>query len=923
MVQYNQNIQLPFKNSHAFIIGIDDYEHLSPLSTAVNDAQGLARQLEEQHGYIIHGPMLNSTKAEMERWLSERMAEAVGPEDRVVIYFAGHGIALDSGRGPHGYLVPADARQGDPDSLLPMQALHQAIEGLPCRHGLLILDCCFSGAFKWASGFRDLVVDLPNVIYEERFWQYTRDPAWQVITSAGCDQQAADSLMDYSLGSRCEEYSGHSPFALALFDGLAGAADLVPREGGDGVITASELYTYLRDRVEDETTEHEKRQTPAFFNLARHSKGQYMFLHPRHRLNLPPTPDRNPYMGLKAFQEQDASLFFGRNDAVNTLVELVKAQPLTVVSGASGTGKSSLVLAGLLPALRAGGWHILPAISPGKGAFQYLNEPALEEELSREGRAALVIDQYEGLAAGCRSGEERVAFEQRLVECLNKHEGLRVIITARSDFEPHFEQSPLAGWWEKGRYEAPAFSTEELREAIVRPAEQEVLFFEPESLVDRLEEAAAHAPNMLPLLSLALSDLYGAYLRSGRQDRSFSEKDFDQMNGVAGALCRQADAVYDSLGREHQNSMRNLLLRMVSFEEEDELATRRIYEEELVFADGEESIRVKTVADKMVETRLLYKSIDARQRVYIEPVHETMLGMWPRLGEWINAAGEERLILNSKLRTAVLDYQASRKPGSTNPGQRRPLLQASFLKSHKLLWANNPYLPTLKRALERPGHSFNASEESFIHASNNMRKRKKQAALAGIAGVLVLLLAALAMTSIYHRRAKAAMVEREATLEEIEKVQKAAKEAQLLALSAMSAMQVRYMAQQEHIRALSSAACDGAPVSENSGNGLAFGQAVNPDNALFVDYPDFSAGQNDFVQAAFSPDGRSLFLWEKKSGSALLYRYNFQSEGQAPELDTLFFFKKYNPSVAFALNDSGIPGSTEVAGRVPDGKARP
>ena len=263
MPPYKKDLALPFKDSHAFIIGIDDYQHLSPLSTAVNDAEGLARQLEEEHRYIVHGPLLNSTRAELEAWLEKTMSAVVGADDRVMIYFAGHGIALDSERGPRGYLVPADARPGDTDSLLSMESLHRAIAGLPCRHGLLILDCCFSGAFRWATGFRDLVVDLPNVIYEERFWQYTRDPAWQVITSSGSDQKAADSLVDFSLGNRCEEQSGHSPFALALFDGLSGEADLVPQDGGDGVITASELYAYLRDRVEDETTEHEKRQTPS------------------------------------------------------------------------------------------------------------------------------------------------------------------------------------------------------------------------------------------------------------------------------------------------------------------------------------------------------------------------------------------------------------------------------------------------------------------------------------------------------------------------------------------------------------------------------------------------------------------------------------------------------------------------------------
>lgn len=776
MPPYKKDLALPFKDSHAFIIGIDDYQHLSPLSTAVNDAEGLARQLEEEHGYIVHGPLLNSTRAELEAWLEKTMSAVVGADDRVMIYFAGHGIALDSERGPRGYLVPADARPGDTDSLLSMESLHRAIAGLPCRHGLLILDCCFSGAFRWATGFRDLVVDLPNVIYEERFWQYTRDPAWQVITSSGSDQKAADSLVDFSLGNRCEEQSGHSPFALALFDGLSGEADLVPQDGGDGVITASELYAYLRDRVEDETTEHEKRQTPSFFNLARHDKGQYIFLHPRHRLNLPPTPNRNPYLGLKAFEEKDAALFFGRTEAANALEQVVKSRPLTVITGASGTGKSSLVKAGLLPRLRTEGWYILPPVCPGETPLQSLNARQVEEVLCREEQAVLVVDQYEELATKCIRPEDRWAFEYQLAEWLKKYEGFRLAITLRSDMEPRFKHSPLSGLWEEGRYEVPSLNTEELKEAILRPAEQEVLFFEPESLVDRLEEEVSHAPDMLPMLSLTLSELYSAYLKSGRLDRSFAEEDYFNMGGVAGVLYRQANEVYDNFDNLHRRSMRNLLLRMASFEEEDEVASRRIYEEELVFTDEEETRRMQAVVDKMAEARIIFKDIDARQRVYIEFVHETMMGKWERLCEWIRASGEEKLILHHKLTVAAAGFQkfsgARQASGiampSFSPKKRFARIKGLFGDNSRLLWANDPYLPVFINSLEVPGHGFNHLEEAFIRRSEKARRGKRQASFASVTIIVTLLFASSALAVMYHKQATMATAGLEAALQKIE-----------------------------------------------------------------------------------------------------------------------------------------------------------
>jgi len=180
----------------------------------------------------------------------------VQADDRLLVYFAGHGIALDGDDGPAGYLVPQDAGSDDRQSFLPMTDLCRWIERLPCRHLLLVLDCCFAGAFRWSST-RDLGAP-PEVIHKERFDRYIRDPAWQVITSAAYDQKALDVLSGAAIGLRAPEAidSEHSPFAAGFMRALQGEADLYPRAapgraGGDGVITATELYLYLRGCVED------------------------------------------------------------------------------------------------------------------------------------------------------------------------------------------------------------------------------------------------------------------------------------------------------------------------------------------------------------------------------------------------------------------------------------------------------------------------------------------------------------------------------------------------------------------------------------------------------------------------------------------------------------------------------------------------
>ena len=134
---------------------------------------------------------------------------------------------------------------------------------------------------------------MPKRIYKERFDRFVLDPAWQVITSAAYDQKAMDVLQGRATGDRglaaAASGEAHSPFALALFDALAGEADIRTGREGDGVITATEVYAYVRDRVEPATIDagQSKRQTPGFFPLRKHDKGEFVFLHPNHRLNLP------------------------------------------------------------------------------------------------------------------------------------------------------------------------------------------------------------------------------------------------------------------------------------------------------------------------------------------------------------------------------------------------------------------------------------------------------------------------------------------------------------------------------------------------------------------------------------------------------------------------------------------------------------
>jgi len=341
-----------FRRSLAFLVAVDRYTSgVPPLRTPIADARALAEHLQEDHGFEVDVIAdEEATLAGLRAFLAG-LPGRVGADDRVAFYFAGHGVPMDGDDGPQGYVLPQDADRGSAASFLPMAELSRALEALPCRHLLAILDCCFAGAFRWSSGPNLAIV--PDELHQERYAWFVRDPAWQAIASAAYDQKALDVAAGESLGVRGDAV-GHSPFARALLDGLAGAADRRRADGddGDGVITATELYLHLRERLEPTPGSPRWRQTPSLWPLPKHDKGEFVFLAPGRAPDLPPAPSldeaANPWRGLKPYESVHAELFFGRKRVSEDLLARVSVEPFVVVTGPSGIEKSSLVRAGLL-----------------------------------------------------------------------------------------------------------------------------------------------------------------------------------------------------------------------------------------------------------------------------------------------------------------------------------------------------------------------------------------------------------------------------------------------------------------------------------------------------------------------------------------------------------------------------------------------
>ncbi|WP_293102358.1 caspase family protein [Moorena sp. SIOASIH] len=679
-----------------------------------------------------------ATLSNFNKFLSHTLPEQVTENDRLFFYFAGHGVALNGDDGPAGYLIPQDAKLGDTNSYLPMTLLHDALIQLPCRHFLGILDCCFAGAFKWSST-RDLLTS-PEVIHQERYDRFISDPAWQIITSSASDQKALDN---FNLDSVRGQVGNHSPFAAALLEALEGAGDIYPpakngKPAVDGVITATELYLHLRDRVEIPTDKCRQRQTPGIWCLNKHDKGEYIFLSPGHELNLPPAPpldhSQNPYRGLKSFDEKHSSLFFGRTLLVEKLEDFVKANPLTVVLGASGSGKSSLVKAGLIPKLRQSQtekWCILPPIRPGETPLQPLNNVLCNAKLPRvepqnpqhnlamsidvwaknnpNSKLLLFIDQSEEIITLCQNLDERKEFFQQILTAINAHgDKLRVVLSLRSDFEPQVKDAGKRSVGEElnwGRFIVPAMTRAELGEAIEKPAQARVMYFQPDELVEQLIDQVVDMPGALPLLSFALSEFFLKYLRRQREaqyrgitiDRALTQADYIELGGVMRSLTQRADQEYEALVNEnpaYAQVIRHVMLRMVALGG-GELARRRVPLSELEYPPAKNGL-VKEVIERFTNARLLVNGVDAGGNPYVEPAHDALVRGWQKLLQW-KQNQEESLLLQRRLTTAAVEWKSQQ--------------QAKFL------WNANPRLDLLKKLSKSDDNWLNQVEAEFVRRS--------------------------------------------------------------------------------------------------------------------------------------------------------------------------------------------------------------
>ncbi|HEU5108148.1 MAG TPA: ATP-binding protein, partial [Micromonosporaceae bacterium] len=465
-----------------------------------------------------------------------------------------------------------------------------------------------------------------------------------------------------------------------------------------------------------------------------------------------------PFRGLRPFTEHDTELFFGREELTDRLERRARGAPVLCVVGPSGVGKSSLLMAGLLPRLRAAGMIAVVLRPSDEGtplralalAVDRLLSPerhplervdavaALTDRFARGGlpevasalladhegaddrRLLIAVDQFEEVFAS--PGADRAAFTGALGAALRPGSRIGVLLNLRDTFLGASLRTPevaeLAAAWLP--VTVGEMSAGELRRVITGPLAGVGTVACQHGLVERILEDVQHAPGALPLLQFALTELW-----ERRTGGLLTHAAYDELGGVRGALAAYAESVWDSLEPRGRQAAERLLVQLVRPLPDDRLTVRRT-------ANRDELDEAQwTVAQRLATSRLLV--LRAAPGPGVELAHESLLTGWERLGLLAERHREFRV------------WQEGLR-------QRRAQWIAEAHKGHRLLAGAD--LRDAKRWAGGYAADLSDGERAYIVAS--LRRRRRRAARACAAVVALALIVAMTYRSTGQQRAELA-----------------------------------------------------------------------------------------------------------------------------------------------------------------------
>ncbi|MEU7161621.1 WD40 repeat domain-containing protein [Streptomyces chrestomyceticus] len=378
-----------------------------------------------------------------------------------------------------------------------------------------------------------------------------------------------------------------------------------------------------------------------------------------------------PYRGLARFEPDDHTRYFGRRRLTEELLRRVRERRVVAVFGPSGSGKSSLLRAGLIARLRQ------PADAPPLGlpppaAIRVLTPGARPERdagrlftpAGTTGDTWLVVDQFEEVFTLCADPEERNAFVRRVLTAHDPARRLRVVLGVRADFYGRcLAHRELADVIHEASLPIGPMTPQELREAIVKPAAAEGLIVE-RSLTARLVEEMAEEPGSLPLLSHVLLETWRR-----RRGRTLTLQAYEAAGGVHGAVAQTAEQLYGRLSPQQAATARRMLLRLITPGEGSADTRRPAARGELDAGDP----AAAQLVEQLARARLITVDQDT-----VDLAHEALITSWPRLRGWIEE-DRGRLIVHRRLTEAAgLWHELDHDPGALYRGTRLDAAEEAF-----------------------------------------------------------------------------------------------------------------------------------------------------------------------------------------------------------------------------------------------------
>lgn len=496
----------------------------------------------------------------------------------------------------------------------------------------------------------------------------------------------------------------------------------------------------------------------------------------------------NPFKGLRAFQQADADDFFGREALVEELLNNLsitgQKESFLAVVGPSGSGKSSLVKAGLLPRIQNNvldeefDWYVTEMV-PGTHPFEELEAallriapaevPGLLEQLKEDTRGlvrsirrimpeedaqiVIFIDQFEETFTLIEDEEERIHFLGTiLAAATDQRSRTTIIITIRADFYDRPLLYSKFGELVRTHTELVLpLNDQELRDAINGPAATESIQLEP-GLVEAIINDVNERPGALPLLQYALTELF-----ERREGRVLTLNAYQDIGGTTGALARRAEEIYQGFTSAQKSAARQMFLRLVTLGDGTEDTRRRVLQAELLSL-GTQSTAMREVIDAFGKYRLLTFDRDKQTRSpTVEVAHEALIRQWQRMSEWLDE-NRESLRMQRRLSVSAEDWIQSKRDMSYLARGAR-LQQFEELNNESDLALNYTEAQYLKASIDARQKRIKAEEEQEAREDRlrqqSRRRLRLLAAFMTVAAVIGFILSVLAVSSQQQAEAQA------------------------------------------------------------------------------------------------------------------------------------------------------------------------